>query len=149
MLLMSDNASGIFISVPDTDSDPPLFFTDIQDANKVFFSQDFLLISFSRYINISCSESMTFWCGAGSGSVDPCLRLMDPNPDSDPDTDPDTDPAAFVIDLQEANKKLIFLNSFFCLLLFEGTFTSFFKDKSKRSQKTVPVGIKNFLTIFA
>jgi hypothetical protein len=33
---------------------------------------------------------------------------------------------------------------FFCLLLFEGTFTSFFKDKkSKRSQK--PVGIKVFL----
>jgi hypothetical protein len=33
-------------------------------------------------------------------------------------------------------------------LLFEGTFTSFFKDKkSKRSYKTV--GIKVFLTIFA
>jgi hypothetical protein len=37
---------------------------------------------------------------------------------------------------------------FFCLLLFECTFTSFFKDKkSKRSHKTV--GIKVFLTIFA
>ncbi len=37
---------------------------------------------------------------------------------------------------------------FFCLLLFEGAFTSFFKDnKSKRSHKTV--GIKVFLTIFA
>ncbi len=36
---------------------------------------------------------------------------------------------------------------FFCLLLFEGTFTSFFKDKkSKRSHKTV--GIKVFLNIF-
>ncbi len=35
-----------------------------------------------------------------------------------------------------------------CLLLFEGTFTSCFKDKkSKRSQKTV--GIKGFLTLFA
>ncbi len=35
---------------------------------------------------------------------------------------------------------------FFYLLLFEGTFTSFFKDKkSKRSHKTV--GIKVFLTI--
>jgi hypothetical protein len=61
--------------------------------------------------------------------------------------DPDPDPAVFVIDLQEANNKLIFIK-FFCLLLFEGTFTSFFKDKkSKRSHKTG--GIKVFLTIFA
>jgi hypothetical protein len=60
--------------------------------------------------------------------------------------DPDSDPAIFVIDLQDANKKLILKPMFFCLLLFEGT--SFFKDKkSKRSQKTV--GIKVFLTIFA
>jgi hypothetical protein len=36
--------------------------------------------------------------------------------------DPDLDPAAiFVIDLQEANKKIFF--KLFCLLLFEGTFT--------------------------
>jgi hypothetical protein len=61
--------------------------------------------------------------------------------------DPDPDPAIFAIDLQEANKKLFFY-IFFCLLLFEGTFTSFFKDKkSNRSHKTV--GIKVFLTISA
>jgi hypothetical protein len=60
----------------------------------------------------------------------------------------DPDPAIFVIDLQDANKKLICLKQFFCLLLFEDTFTSFFKDKkSKRSHKTVD--IKVFLTIFA
>ncbi len=54
------------------------------------------------------------------------------------------DPAIFVIDLQDANKKTFFS----CLLLFEGTFKSFFKDKkSKRSHKTV--GIKVFLKIFA
>ncbi len=35
---------------------------------------------------------MTFWCG--SGSADPCLWLMDP------------DPAIFVTDLRDANKKL-------------------------------------------
>jgi hypothetical protein len=65
--------------------------------------------------------------------------------DLDPDSDPD--PAILVIDLQEAYKKLIF-KIFFCLLLFEDTFTSFFKDKkSKRSHKTV--GIKVILTIFA
>jgi hypothetical protein len=59
----------------------------------------------------------------------------------------DPDPAIFVIDLQDANKKE---RQFFCLLLFEGTFTciSFVNDKkSKRSHKTV--GIKDDLTIFA
>jgi hypothetical protein len=50
--------------------------------------------------------------------------------------DPDPDSAIFVIDVQDANKKL------------EGVFTSFFRDKkSKRSRKTVC--IKVFLTIFA
>ncbi len=44
--------------------------------------------------NAQCWGSMTFWCG--SGSADPCLWLMDP------------DPAIFFIDLQDANKKLIF-----------------------------------------
>jgi hypothetical protein len=65
--------------------------------------------------------------------------------DSDPDWDPDH--AIFIIDLQDANKELI-VKKFFCLLLIEGTFSSFFKDKkSKRSHKTVR--IKVFLTIFA
>jgi hypothetical protein len=59
----------------------------------------------------------------------------------------DPDPAIFVIDLQDANKKLI-KKKVFLLITFEGTFTSFFKDnKSKRSHKTV--GIMVFLTIFA
>ncbi len=45
-------------------------------------------------------------------------------------------------------RKNLFFPKFFCLLLFEDTFTSFFRDKkSKKSQKTV--GIKVFLTIFA
>jgi hypothetical protein len=47
----------------------------------------------------------------------------------------DPDPAIFVIDLQDASKKLIFLNKFFCLLLFEGTFTSFFEDKKSKKKK--------------
>jgi hypothetical protein len=37
--------------------------------------------------------------------------------------DPDPDPAILIIDLQDANKKQILLKTFFCLLLFEGTFT--------------------------
>jgi hypothetical protein len=36
-----------------------------------------------------------------------------------PDLDPD--PSIFVINLQDANKKII-IKKFFCLLLFEGTF---------------------------
>jgi hypothetical protein len=60
--------------------------------------------------------------------------------------DPDPDPAIFIIDLQDTNKKRIF-KKFFCLFLFEDTFTSFCKDKkSKRSQKTV--GIKVFSYYF-
>jgi hypothetical protein len=45
----------------------------------------------------------------------------------DPDADPD--PSIFIIDLsrcqQKTNKK-----KFFCIFLFEGTFTSFFKGKN-------------------
>jgi hypothetical protein len=42
-----------------------------------------------------CSGSVTFWYA--SGVADLCLRLMDPDPE----------PAIFIIDLQDANKKLI------------------------------------------
>jgi hypothetical protein len=67
------------------------------------------------------------------------------DPDSDPDANPD--PAIFIIDLQDA-KKTNLKKSFSAYLLFECTFTSFFKSKkSKRSHKTVE--IKVFLTIFA
>jgi hypothetical protein len=46
------------------------------------------------------------------------------------------DPAIFIMDLPDARKKLIFYYNFFCLLLFEAKFTSFFTDKkSKRLTK--------------
>jgi hypothetical protein len=68
---------------------------------------------------------------------------MDLHPDSDPDSDPD--PTIFAIDLLDGIKKLIKKRRVSCSLLFEGTFTSFYKDiKSKRSHKTV--GIKVFPT---
>jgi hypothetical protein len=53
----------------------------------------------------------------------------------------DPDPAIFFSDLQEGNK-----NYFFCLLLVEGTFTSFLKDKKviKKLQNSRNQG---FLTI--
>jgi len=58
--------------------------------------------------------------------------------------DPDPDPAIFDLDLQDSNKKLRKKRNSAYYLLFEGTFTSFFKGKkSKRSHKTV--GIKVFL----
>jgi hypothetical protein len=41
--------------------------------------------------------------------------------------DPDADPSIFIIGLQDAHKKLTFLEKFFCILLFEGTITSFSK----------------------
>ncbi len=57
------------------------------------------------------------WCGSGSGN--PYLWLMDP----------DADPSIFIIDLQDANKKLICFNKFSCIIHFKGTFTSFSKVK--------------------
>ncbi len=60
----------------------------------------------------SCG-SVTFWYG--SGSADPCLWLMDPDPD----------PTIFVPDLQDANTKVKTNAKFFRLLFFEGTFISF------------------------
>jgi hypothetical protein len=60
----------------------------------------------------------------------------------------DPDPAIFITDLQDANKNK-FPKRIFCILLFEGTFTSFFKDKKpKRSHKTVEIKVF-FQTIFA
>ncbi len=85
---------------------------------------------------IQCCGFMAFWCGSGSGSADPCLWLMDPDPD----------PAIFVIDLQDANKKLIKKKSFFDYLFWRYINIIFKDKKSKRSHKAV--GIKIYLTIF-
>jgi hypothetical protein len=62
----------------------------------------------------------------------------------DPDADPD--PSIFIIDLQDVNKKQIIFEKFFYILLFEGTFTSFFKDK-KSKRNNITVEIKVFLII--
>ncbi len=84
----------------------------------------------------SVADPWHFSVDSDLGSADPCIWPIDPYPD----------PAIFVIDLQQdANKKTNL--KFFCWLVFEGIFTSFFNDKeSKRSHKAV--GIKVFLTIF-
>ena len=56
---------------------------------------------------------------------------MDPDSDPDPDLDADPDPAIFVIDLPKMQTKNSIFKKFFCLLLFEGTCTSFSKIKSQ------------------
>ncbi len=48
----------------------------------------------------------------------------------DPDADADADPAIFVIDCQDP--KNYFKKKFHNLQLFEGTFTSFFKNKRSK-----------------
>jgi len=57
--------------------------------------------------------------------------------------DPDPYPAIFINDLQDANKKLKKIKKFFCKLLFECTFTSFFKDKKSKT-----IEMKVFLNFF-
>jgi hypothetical protein len=60
----------------------------------------------------------------------------------------DPDPSIFIIDLQDANKKLIKNKSFPAYYFLKVFLHHFSKDKkSKRSSKTVE--IKVFLTIFA
>jgi hypothetical protein len=59
-----------------------------------------------------CCGSVTFWYRYGSG--DPLLWLMDP----------DLDPAILSLTFMTPIK-LISFKKFFCLLLFEGTYSSF------------------------
>ncbi len=78
-----------------------------------------------------CSGSIKFW--DGSGSANPWLWLMDPDPD----------PAIFVIDLQDASKKIV-LTQFFLL----NTFRRYIYTKIKSQKESQKVGIKVFLTNF-
>ncbi len=104
-------------------------------------SESIIAYLLTTYPNLSaylqCCGSMTFWCrsGSGSGSADPCLWLLDP------------DPAIFVIDPPPVPTN----NNFSCLLLYEGTgtFTSFFKEKKvkKKSQSSRNQGFLTCLVI--
>ncbi len=83
--------------------------------------------SLKTYAVWQCCGSMTFWYRYISGSADPCIWLMGPDPD------PGSGSCYF---------------RHWPLRCQQGTFTSFFEDKkSKRSHKTVE--IKVLLTIFA
>jgi hypothetical protein len=102
---------------------------------------------------------MTFWggSGSGSGSADPCLRLMNPDPaifvidfavfviDLDIFV---IDLDIFVIDLQDANIKLIlFCFSAYFLLKVHLQYIIFQRQSVKRSHKII--GIKGLLTMCA
>jgi hypothetical protein len=65
----------------------------------------------------------------GPWSAVPCLWLMDP--DSEPD------PAVFVIDIQDASKKLIYLKKFFLLISFwkYGTFSKIKVEKKSQNSR--------------
>jgi hypothetical protein len=67
----------------------------------------------------------------------------------DPDPNPDPDPAIFVIDLQDANKKLIKKKFLLIRYFFKVPYIYiiFQRQKVKKSHKIV--GIKVFPTIFA
>ncbi len=73
----------------------------------------------NKYVNQVCG-AMTFWFGSGSGSGDPCLWLMDP------------DPAIFVIELQDANKKKFLIFFFVYNFLKVGYLYIIFKDKKSK-----------------
>jgi hypothetical protein len=57
---------------------------------------------------LPCRVSVTFLCGSGSGSPDPYIRLMDP----DPALDPTQDPTPFFNDFKDIKENFFI---FFCL----------------------------------
>jgi hypothetical protein len=107
-------------------------------TDPIFSLRASALQQIGKFSWFQCCASIKFWrgSGSGSGSADLCFWLMDP--DSDPDLDPD--PAIFIINLQDANKKLI--NKVFLLITFWRYIYIIFKDKkSKRSHKTVRIQV--------
>jgi hypothetical protein len=88
-----------------------------------------------------CSGSMTFWGGSGSGSADPCPSLMDPDPD------PGSGSCYFVIDPQDASKKLIFNTIFSAYYFLKVHLHHFSKIKSQKESQN-STGIKVFSYYF-
>ncbi len=87
-----------------------------------------------------CSGSMTFWCG--SGSADPCLWLIDPDPE------PGSGSCYFRRLPSGCQQKTNFLTQFVLLVTFWRYFYIIFQRwKVKKSQQIV--GFKIFLIIYA
>ena len=102
ILKVNDENSRVRIQYPYPDVQNPLLFWKIVLLNQ-------------------CCGSMTFW--GGSGSADPCLWLMDP------------DPAIIVIDLQDAIKKLIFNTIFSAYYFLKVHLHHFSKIKSQKESQ--------------
>ncbi len=82
------------------------------------------------FLTWQCCGSMTFWCG--SGSADPCLWPMDPDPD------PGSGCCYFRYWPSRCQQKTKFFTQFFLLITFWRHIysTSFFKVSQKESQKS-------------
>jgi hypothetical protein len=119
-ILMSANRSGQWTLVPS------ILHTQIATVKiSVLRIHDILV-----WIRIRRSMPLTNGSGSGFGSGS---WILDP------------DPAIFVIDLQDARKKLIFLNNFSVYYFLKVHLHYFSKMKIKTSHKIV--GFKGFLTI--
>ncbi len=68
--------------------------------------------SHARFCLNQCYRSMTFWGGSGSGSADPCLWLMDPDPN------PGSESCYFRHWPSRCQQKTNFLTQFFLLITF-------------------------------
>ncbi len=58
------------------------FWTSMKDFQDIEEASSPLKENIQYRTSKQCCGSMTFWGGSGSGSSDPCLRLMDPDPGS-------------------------------------------------------------------
>ncbi len=88
-------------------------------CGKLFSGECFCLSapndSWLQILFFQCWGSVTFWCrsASGSGSMDPHLWLMDPDPVPDPDPTPDPDRTPFFSDFKDA--KINFFPDFFLI----------------------------------
>ncbi len=89
----------------------------------IIYAIGILIIYCSAPTLRQCSGSMTFWGGSESGSADPCFWLMD------------LDPAIFVIDLQDASKKLIYNTIFSAYYFLKVHLHHFSKIKSQKESQ--------------
>jgi hypothetical protein len=72
---------------------------------------------------------------------------MDPDPDSDSDPDADLDPSIFITDLQDGNKKLIFLKVFLYITVLRYLYIIFKAKKAKIFHITVDQGYSYYICL--
>jgi len=97
-----------------------------QKSSSVLGLENFIKFLFQPS---QCCGSMTSWCGSGSGSADPCLLTNGSGSGCGSGSFYFQHWPSRCQQITNLNKK------FFCILLFESTFTSFFKGKKKVSKQ--------------